>query len=76
LVEPRLLRERGVGQCDLVRFFPGVVEIAEVKGESGLVSPRQRQRLREAGIFLGLLLRARVALQVCQERRSHLTFKS
>lgn len=65
-----------MGQCDLVRFLPGVVEIAEVKGSGGLVSQRQRQRLRDAGLFIGLLLAARVSLQVCQEPRTHLPFKS
>lgn len=59
-----------MGQCDLVRFFPGPrhLEILEVKGAQGRgVSRQQRQRLRRAAEFLGQVLRASVTLKIDTE---------
>ena len=82
LVAPIVLRSRGMGQCDLVRFLPltRCVEVLEIKGEESWVSHSQSRRLRQAGTFIGKILGASVVLRsvglagVCKESQSPLTF--
>ncbi len=67
LVSALVLRQRDLGQCDLVRFFPQrrVVEIWEVKRQSRpVLSWGQRERLRRSGHFLAKILGASVLLRV------------
>jgi len=78
LIAPIVLRSRGMGQCDLVRFLPltRCVEVLEIKGKDLWVSHAQSRRLREAGTFIGKILGASVVLRsgVCKESHSPLTF--
>jgi hypothetical protein len=82
LIAPIVLRSRGMGQCDLVRFLPltRCVEVLEIKGGESWVSYAQSRRLREAGTFIGKILGASVVLRsiglagVCKESQSPLTF--
>ena len=82
LVAPIVLRSRGMGQCDLVRFLPltRCVEVLEIKGGESWVSYSQSRRLREAGNYIGKILGASVVLRsiglagVCKESQSPLTF--
>jgi hypothetical protein len=75
LIAPIVLRSRGMGQCDLVRFLPltRCVEVLEIKGGESWVSYSQSRRLREAGAFVGKILGASVVLRsiglsgVCKE---------
>ena len=67
LVSAALLRERSLGQCDLVRFLPKrrLVEIWEVKGQHrALLSWGQQLRLKHSGLFLAKILGASVLLRV------------
>lgn len=75
-MEARLLRARGLGQCDLVRLYDGALEIREVKGPGGQISPTQWRRQREAASFLAAVFDRGVRLgveQVCKPPGSPLT---
>lgn len=57
LVEPALLRRRGLGQVDVAVLVAGRIIISEVKSAPPIYfSLKQRLRLRASANFLGLLL--------------------
>ena len=70
LLSPLVMRSRGMGQCDLVRFLPASnhIEILEIKGSARPhVSIGQASRLRAAGEFVGKMLGASVILRWVSE---------
>jgi len=57
LIDAHLLRERGLGQIDLCRFYRDQIELFEVKSNDfeAPLSPHQHKRLKNAGLFLSSL---------------------
>lgn len=65
LVEPALLRRRGLGQVDVAVIVAGKIILFEVKSASALYfSLKQRLRLKASANFLSLLLARPVQLKL------------
>ncbi len=55
LVDPDLLRKRGLGQVDCCYLKKGNIYIIECKTGGGLISGQQKRRLSKTAIFLSLV---------------------
>lgn len=66
-----LFRSYGLGQCDLVRYFPEIplIEIFEVKKNKRLSRQflNQKSRIKASGEFLSKLLKSNVRILVIYE---------
>ena len=68
LVDPALLRARGLGQIDVAIFTSYSIKIFEIKASSGArLSVKQRCRLRASGDFLAQVFAVSVEFRLWSE---------
>ena len=82
LISPTFLRRNHAGQIDMARLVNGRIEIVEIKS-SALISPKQRQRLKNSAGILAKIFSCPVSLQLvclkdgrkdCQKAQEYLSF--